>query len=243
MEVEEIIEKFVKILSISDEKIDFKIKENIKQAALDYDGENNQWIVYYKKKYKRFPIIHELGHIYLAKKKVNYLGFAKPPPITPQTDKSLIPILNNLIDCFVNYNLSKFEPISLEIQDYFHNYLEDLDSIKKRIKNNNNILLILSFYFLYYIEFKFILIGKGRYILHEKMNNLLNSLKSYCIRRDDKLTLNKFHAIDKVLNKFDSFKSTNNYEDILHYFSHVLKVTSIWSANYINNQLNLIFPK
>lgn len=243
MEVEQIIKKFVKILSISDEKIGFKIEENIKQAILGYDGENDQWIVYYQKKCRRLPIIHELGHIYFAKKKVNYLGFAKPPPITPQTDKNLIHILSNLIDCFVNYNLSKFEPISLEIQDYFHNYLKDLDSIKKRIKNNNNILLILSFYFLYYIEFKFILTGKGRDILHENINNLLNSLKSYCIKRDDRLTLNKFEAINKVLDNFDFFKSTNNYEDVLHYFSHVLKSTSIWGADYINNQLNLIFPK
>jgi len=119
MEVEQIIKKFVKILSISDEIIGFKIEENIKQAKLGYDAENDRWIVSYQKNCGRFPIIHELGHIYFAKKKVNYLGFAKPPPITPQTDKNLIHILSNLIDCFVNYNLSKFEPISLEIQDYF----------------------------------------------------------------------------------------------------------------------------
>lgn len=175
--------------------------------------------------------------------KVNYLCFAKPPPITPQTDKNLIYILSNLLDCFVNYNLSKFDKIYLEIQEYFYDYLKDLDNIKKRIKDNNNILLILSFYFLYYIEFKFILKEEDRDRLHVNMNNLYNTLRSNCIKRVDNLTFNKFEAIEKMLNNFDSFKSTNNYEDVLQFFSQVLRSTSIWDAEYINNQLNLIFPK
>ena len=243
MEVEQMVKKYAKLLSISNENISFKIEDNIKQAKLGYDGDDDQWIVYYQKECRRFPIIHELGHIYLAKKKVKYLGFAKPPPITPQTDKNLIFILSNLLDCFVNYNLSIIEPIYLEIQEYFHDYLKDLENIKNRIKSNNNILLILSFYFLYYIEFKFILKGEDREILKKNMKNLLNAIRNNCIKRDDRLTLNKFEAINKILDKFDSFKTSNNYEELLDFFSQVLRSTSIWGLDYINNQFNLTFPK
>ena len=243
MEVEQILKKYTKLLSITNENISFKIKDNIKQAELGYDGSKDQWIVYYRKESKRFPIIHELGHIYFAKKKVNYLGFAKPPPITPQTDKNLIFILSNLIDCFVNYNLSIIEPIYLEIQEYFHDYLKDLENIKNRIKSNNNIWLILSFYFLYYIEFKFILKEEDRDMLKKNINNLINALRNNCIKRDDRLTLNKFEAINKMLDKFDSFKNSNNHKEVLDFFSQVLKSASIWGLDYINNQFNLIFPK
>ncbi|KKL57548.1 hypothetical protein LCGC14_2234310 [marine sediment metagenome] len=243
MKIKDLIKHYSEILSISDENIGFKNTEDIKQAKLGYDEYYDYWIIYFRKDCRRFPIIHELGHIYLAKKKFNYLGFAKPPPITPQTDKNLIYILSNLIDCFVNYNLSIIEPIYLEIQEYFHDYLTDLESIKNRIKSINNILLILSFYFLYYIEFKFILKEEDRFMLQENMNNLLNALRNNCIKRDDRLDLNKFEIINKILDKFDSFKTSNNYEEVLNFFLQVLKSTSFWGSDYLNNQFNLIFSE
>ena len=84
---------------------------------------------------------------------------------------------------------------------------------------------------------------EDRDIINENMNNLLNALRNNCIKRDDRLTLNKFEAINRILDKFDSFKTSNNYEEVLDFFSQVLKSTSIWESDYISNQFNLIFPK
>lgn len=68
---------YKKILSISTECTILKRNYNIfHQAELDWDENQKCWIIFHQDRGPKFFLIHELGHIYLAKKKINYLGFA-----------------------------------------------------------------------------------------------------------------------------------------------------------------------
>ena len=110
----EIIEKCKEILSISKENIEYKLDSTIFfEAELTWDRNSRIWTISYKEKMDEYYIIHELGHIYLARKKMNFDGFAvqAQEDYVDKWDYRLKPLFNQLLDVFVDYNISQFDEI------------------------------------------------------------------------------------------------------------------------------------
>ncbi|MCJ7648665.1 MAG: hypothetical protein MUP85_08630, partial [Candidatus Lokiarchaeota archaeon] len=62
------LEKILWILDLMDEKIIFRSNPNKFQAELEWNERIGAWIIFSNKNIIDYPIIHELGHIYSAKK-------------------------------------------------------------------------------------------------------------------------------------------------------------------------------
>lgn len=83
-------------LGLKDETIHLKIGPDKFQAELEFNKEKNMWTIYFDENTSEFSFIHELGHIYIAKKRFNNLDYAVQTPYNPKIDERLYPLLNNL---------------------------------------------------------------------------------------------------------------------------------------------------
>jgi len=119
-----------------------------------------------------------LGHIYFAKKKVNYIYFSLPPPPTPKLDISLGNLISNLLDCFINYNLSEFEEFYPIIRKNSFFYLDHLKDFQKQIEGTEKLHTLLEWFILFYIDFKFILKEKDYKQRSQEIESLLEILES-----------------------------------------------------------------
>lgn len=61
------VKKYTKILSLSRKKIEVNVYPSIKSEVY-WDEKVNKWIINCRELNGNFDLIHELGHIFLAKK-------------------------------------------------------------------------------------------------------------------------------------------------------------------------------
>ena len=236
------LNKYKKILSITQEKI--KIIKNpyiSRQAELGFDTSSKSWIIYYNIIQSEFPFIHELNHIYFAMKKCGYIYFALPPPPNPKLDRILGGLISNLLDCFVNYNLSEFEEIYPIIRQNDFIYLDNLGDIQNRIKSIDNLYTLLEWYILFYLDFRFILKEEDRKKRNQEIESFLNILQSK-ISNFKQFNQNNLKELTKYLDRFNKKKNENRPIRIISYFTKVLLKINIWTEEELKKQMNLFFP-
>ncbi len=77
-DLNELIKEIKEILSISHEQVIFRREFVRYEAELDWNVSLGCWVICYQNIPSKFSIIHELGHIYFAKKIVRCEDFAIP---------------------------------------------------------------------------------------------------------------------------------------------------------------------
>lgn len=237
------INRYKGILSISQENIELKKNPLLltRQAELDFDNSKNSWIIYYNVVQSEFLIIHELGHIHFAIKKSGYIYFALPPPPNPKLDRSLGNLINNLLDCFINHNLSEFEEFYPFIRQNNFFYLDHLKNFQKQIEGTENLFTLLEWYLLFYIEFKFILKKEDYKKRNQEINSLLKILKSNLLNFNH-FSENNINKLSKCLDKFNEEKNEIRVVRIISYFIYVLLKINFWTKEELKKQMNLFFP-
>jgi len=237
------LNRYKKILSISQENIEVEKNPLLitRQAELDIDKSTNSWIIHYNNVQTDFPFIHELGHIYFAKKKIGYIYFALPPPPNSELDRSLGNLINNLLDCFINYNLCEFEEFYPFIRQNNFFCLDHLKDFQKQIEDAENIYTLLEWFILFYIEFRFILKEEDYEQRSQEIEFLLEILKSNILSFDI-LDENKLKKLAKCLDKFNEKKNETRTVKIITYFVYALLNINFWTKGELNKQMNLFFP-
>lgn len=137
---------------------------------LNWDEINQCWVVEYKKRFIDYYIVHEYGHILLAKKKNSYSYFARTSEEVKKMNKKIESLdkegknlpkkleeivnifnySNHLIDCFVNYN--SFNNIS-QYNMLYLNYIDNLLSLIKEGFKFTDLHELLNGYIGFYLEF------------------------------------------------------------------------------------------
>ena len=121
MSIKQQFDKYRSLLSLSDEPIKLKILP--KNGVNEYEGSNlywdeklKSWVIEFVNQHIFF-LIHELGHIFLAKK-YNCPYFAKQTsvPVNERIGYNNVA----LVDSFVNYNITRYN----EIDDLFLNLVD-----------------------------------------------------------------------------------------------------------------------
>lgn len=237
------LNRYKEILSISQENIEVEKDPLLitRQAQLDFDKSTNSWIIHYNNVQSDFPFIHELGHIYFAKKKIGYFYFALPPLPNSELDRSLGDLINNLLDCFINYNLSEFEEFYPIIRQNNFFYLDHLKDFQKLIEDADNLNTLLEWFILFYIEFRFILKEKDYEQRSQEIESLFEILKSNILNFGI-LDENKLKKFEKCLDKFNEKKNETRSVKIITYFVYVLLNINFWTKGELKKQMNLFFP-
>lgn len=158
-------------------------------------------------------------------------------------DRNLLPLFSNLIDCFVNYNLSLFDEIYSKYRNSVFYYLDNIDAFKTDLTFLYNDIQLLSYYLLYYLDFNYIIIKQDREKRKEEINDLLNFLKEICNQKSSSLNDDKFKSIDDKLKLFSKVKSTDSCEEILKFILNIIKSISFWDQKTLQKQFKLFFPE
>ncbi len=112
-------EKFRRILDLEEKIIRIKIS-NIDDTYITHYKKTDVHTMYIRLNAHNFEPIHELGHIFLAKKtKYSFFG-GHDDVYIDSIYENLMTYVNDLLDCFVNYNISGFEGIYPIWIDFFN---------------------------------------------------------------------------------------------------------------------------
>ncbi|KKL19639.1 hypothetical protein LCGC14_2463460 [marine sediment metagenome] len=106
-ELEQLLVKHKSLLGLEEEHIEVGISAKTR-AFIQWHKKEKNWGIYLLPSDNDFTPIHELGHIFLAKKS-NFVYFARTGINNNKIFEGLLLIVNHLLDCFVDYNLIQFE--------------------------------------------------------------------------------------------------------------------------------------
>ena len=230
-----------KILNIKEE-IQLKREPTRFQAELSWNKQSNRWIVNYGQNLKEFALIHELGHIYYAKQWTNFDDFAIPPPFNIKADRNVFILINNLIDCFVNHSLSTFSKLyETYKEELFSYYLNNVEEFCVQIERHPDKIEVLSWFFLFYIDFNYIIKEKDAHLRREDIEKLLNKLKEKALQ----ILNNDNSNLDLVIERLDRFNDVKETRDprlVIHFFINLLLATEIWEKKQIMTQIKIFFP-
>ncbi len=252
---DEEIEIIKKTFSLEGECINF---EHSNIYAEDWNEDKNCWEVEYIDQVINYSLIHELGHIYLAKK-LEFPYFAKTSreikekaeeikkllakrrnlPNDLKEISDIFDYVNYIVDCFVNSN-------SFSSNQYYLLYLEYIDRTLRIIKNGfrfTNLHELLGGYITNYLEFNFNLKFKNKTLSRQKKINIfIRDLKKIIINNSN-LTNEKFQEINKKLNYFNKIKNTTNPKDIIKFIFEIIKLVAFWNEVIIRKKFKLFFPE
>ena len=242
--ISEFIEKFKEILSISKEIIVLKQDPTIfYQAEIDWDNNSHTWTIAYKDSPSEYYTVHELGHIYLARKKTHFDGFAvqAPDKFLDEFDYGLKPFFNQLLDMFVDYNIAQFDEIYNIICKKYVDYLERKDDFEEMVDDNEEYLELVSWYLLFSISFKFILRETERNRFSKEINQRLNYVKKSLLSFKSMINLQIFEELDDKLNRFDDVKEETDPKRIILFIINVIYTFDFWSKKKLIDQAKIWF--
>lgn len=230
--VSEIVDKYIKILSI-DEEIDLKKSYQSGETSIVYDCNRKKWNLIYSHDDHIFLLIHELGHLYLSNI-TKCIYFAKQPDSS--TNREIFFLVNALVDAIVNYKISRFETV----YPYFVNYIK---YVLHRAKNGIKIQYLpspISYYIDYYLEMNFYFKKQDFQPVKQKIQRFLknyeNQLKNYGI-----LTDNRIELLQDALKQFTEYLESEKNITLIYCITKILKSLRIWSNGLVNNTIRQIF--
>ena len=146
------------------------------------------------------------------------------------------------MDDFINYNLSTFDEIYEIYRKKVYQYLDNLQDFIIQIKQVNHINMLLSWYFLFFIDFNHILKKNDRTERFTEINMLLNCLENKILQLTSAFDKKKLDNLSKKLNMFKKTKSTKKPRKVISFFVKILLTLDIWNKKTLNQQMRLIFP-
>lgn len=258
--VKEILENF----SLEAEK--FKIIVSGDSAIL-WIPSKNKYIVQTRKGQIDYELIHEFGHVVLAKV-TQYPIFAKFSAEvhkmnqkmielykeTSKTDFASLPAnlqeyrkindcCNGILDSFVNYYTF------IEDKRYYSFYLKYLEKV---IKSKRTLLSrintrkfrmykteMLPVYLYFYLEFNYNLPTSDKNILD--MTDFLDNVRNSLIKSDYFSTI-EFDFVDQELDKYVKVRKSKDHKTIIDFIYNVLLTFPFWEEDALQQSLAIIYP-
>lgn len=248
-EINMICEKWVKKLQLEDLSIYFNYieepfnKEMGRPAFLQWIHEDQEWEICFYQLVDKKTVIHELGHIYLAKILNNWhfvSSWESPKEWSKKINIEIDKFLNRLLDCFVDYNLSKFD-------DFYSAYISHIDSGLDKYPDPGAYKMnkFLFYYLKAYIDFYFILkpmdISKFISRIEGNLKKVRNTIIIKSKQENRKLHFKRFQNLDKQLDEFNLIKDSLDPKTIVNFFYKTLKILGFWNSKELQYNIKLYF--
>lgn len=235
-EKEEILNYWKENLSIADSELKFSgvlkpfYQDNIvlKSAYTEWDNKEKLWKITIFQNSCKKSLIHEFGHI-LLEKKLNFRSIGE------HYDKTIFNYCNHLIDSFVDYELCNYQKYYKILKNL---RLEDLDKIYPKDKD---IIIDISYYFLYYIQLNYILKSDDKKYIKTKILKFLNIIEELIIKKDNKFTIEKLNQLKDILDHFNIIKDTKELSDHRKFIFEVINHLQLYEEKYLKKQLEMVF--
>ena len=244
--IDEMVDHYKELLSISDEPIMLgcTIMDQQYQSDLSWNKDSKTWFLRFNVNVPKFAFAHELGHVYFAKKKTNYIHFAYygNDKNTSDIDNRLYLLLNNLLDCFINYNLTLFDEIYPLYRSMVFEYLEKLDIFKGHIASTEDPIILLSWFILFFIDHHYLLNKQDQEEKPNEMTQLRSLLKKQLLDSSSEIDDSILRNFIEKLKNFEKIKSSTDPTTIVNFFIEVLQATTLWDEETLKTRVELLFP-
>lgn len=239
------INKWLKLLDLTQEKIIIRCEENgdsiFEWDDITFDVENEAFLINIKYPPQKFSIIHELGHLYLAKELKDVRIIKNYEPLSKFMNMRAL--LYGIMDAFVNYKLCKFD----EFYSYFiKKYpLNKIRMVPKEVFKIISFFEALDNYISIYFEFNFLLRKKDKFQrLNEKKLSLKKMRKDILDKSKEeniRFSFQDFQRLDKKLNSFDQIRESLTFTNLLNFMIDILKTLNFWKVSDIKEQFSFMF--
>lgn len=239
------IKKWLESLDLTHENIIIRCEENDEKIFewddIMFDVKKKAFLINIKYPPQKYSIIHELGHLYLAKEVKDIRIIKNYYPLSQFMNMRTL--FYGIMDAFVNYKLCKFD----EFYSYFLNKypLNKIRMAPENILKSMAFFEILDNYNLVYLEFNFILRDKDKF---QRINEKKLSLKK--MRRDIlakaseeniRFSYQNFQRLDNKLNTFNQIKDSLSFDKIINFMIEILNILNVWKESDIREQFNFMF--
>lgn len=239
--ISDLITKAQRILNLEEEK--FLIKKDLSiryEACIDWDDKNNQWIISHKQNTHPYYFFHEVGHVYLAKK-TNFRDFALQTEIYEETDVDLYPLMNILLDVFVDYHTFTHNELYPYLQHKIFKTLKDKDIFEEDVQDQESLIDLIMWYIVFYIHFHYCLKESDRKKREDSINQRISYIRKNLLEFNPDMNVDKLDKLNKALDWFYEIKDSDDPIVITAFTSEVLKSLDFWTYKYIIRQIKLYY--
>ena len=235
------IKKWLSLLKLDNDHFIFCCEEEHDKAfeydRIKYIPEKKVFRIQIKYPPRRFSIVHELGHLYLAKQMNNMKLIITPNPDSNLMDMRVL--LNGMMDGFVNYNLIKFEE--------FYTYFLEKYQIGKYLylPDELNFFEVLDKFIMLIIDYDYIIKEPDRNLRIEGRNKSLEffhgSLLEKAKEQNIYFSYQTIQALEKAIKKFRLIKDSISFEKIMYFMFIILNKLEFWDEQDIKRLFNQMF--
>lgn len=218
-------------------------KEMLRTAYVQWSDDAKAWNICLFKLADKRTVIHELGHIYLAKILNNwyFVDYSnKSPSVVKKLNPEISLFFNRLTDCFNDYNLCKFEEFYKAYKAHVVVGLNQYPDPK-----HNTLRDSIRYYLKAYIDFNYILRPIDRENFLEDIVANLRAVKNSVIlktkSKKKKLSFSRFIYLDQQLDKFNIIKDSLESKTLLQFFYDILSLLGFWSKQELKKNFKWYF--
>lgn len=235
------IKKWLSLLKLESDHFIFCCEEEHDNAFecdnIKYIPEKKVFRIQIKYPYRRYSIVHELGHLYLAKQ-MNDMDLI----ITPNPDSNLMDmrvLLNGMMDGFVNYRLIEFEE--------FYTYFLEKYQIGKYLHliEETNFFEVLDKFIMLIIDYDYIIKEPDRNSRIVGRNKSLEISRESLLEKAKELNINlsyqTIQTLEKTIKKFRLIKDSMSFEKIMYFMFLILNTLKLWDEQDVKKLLNQMF--
>lgn len=224
------VNNYKDLLSINNVNINLIISSS--KTSIRFDQAQETYILILNESGKDYDIIHELGHVYLAKKTGCLI--LSSPPVIEGIDDNILGILDHLINNIVNFKVSRIDNLYLLYREFF------LKAVQQRYAFSS-MLEELAFQIWMQIESIFILKPSDKNL--ELMQYM--TFHTQLLKQNTSFSSSKYEELLLNVSSFNQVKYSDEIEDIINYLSTITHlicgVCEYQNENYIDVQMDLIF--
>ena len=121
-------------------------------------------------------------------------------------------------------------------------YLENFNDFKEMLDNQKDFVILLSWYFIFFLEFNFIIRKTERELFSEEIERSLNYIKSSLLKVKAMPFFINFEELNKKLSKFENAKEEIDPKLIVLFMINVIYVLDYWTKKELLKQIKLYFP-
>ena len=235
------IKKWLSLLKLDNDHFIFCCEEEHDNAFecdnIKYIPEKKTFRIQIKYPYRRYCIVHELGHLYLAKQ-MNDMDLI----ITPNPDSNLMDmriLLNGMMDGFVNYRLIEFEE--------FYTYFLEKYQIGKYLylTEETNFFEVLDKFIMLIIDYDYIIKEPDRNLRIAGRNKSLEIYRESILDKAKELNINlsrqTIQTLEKTIMKFRLIKDSMSFEKIMYFMFLILNTLKLWDEQDVKKLLSQMF--
>ena len=172
---------------------------------------------------------------------MNQENFALQTEIYEETDVDIYPLMNILLDVFVDYHTFTHNELYPYLRHKTLKILKDKDIFEEDVQDQESLINLIMWYIAFYIHFHYCFKESDREKREDSINQRISYIRKNLLEFKPDMNDEKLDRLNKALDWFDELKDSNDPILITAFTSEVLQSLDFWTYKYIIRQIKLYY--